>query len=362
MPSPRLRVGPVATPAEREAWNDLATRSPVGHRHQCLWWMEPLERYGFASRAIACWKGDRLVGGALFRSYAVPLTGSTVAECLDGPIFLNWDSAWADEFVAGLVEMAREVDSIAVIIRDCPREDVHRDVLAALRRAGLRTELAPGVADAVLPLEGRTIDQIRSGFNHGTRGRVRKGLGGPLQVRQLTVSQDLVHAYAAWIATASRKSFTDVRPWLGLEPVLRHCIDNRLGSVLGSFLDDRLLAAAFVVYVGETAAWVYGGYVNGAEKHSPTHVLQFEAIRESLERGIGRYNFGNLISEGQPSGRGVDEFKLGFGAVPQRHLDTIVWKRKPLLYAAIERFRRARLGGHLESLFKRKVIERGDSG
>jgi hypothetical protein len=360
MTSPTLRFGPIATRTDREAWNDLATTSPVGHRHQCLWWMEPLERYGFGICAIACWIGDRLVGGALFRSYTVPLTRATVTECLDGPIFLEWQSAWADGFVAALMAMARQVDSMAVVIKDCPDADVHRDVSAALRRGGLKTDLTPGSADAVLPLEGRTMEGIRGGFNHGTRGRIRKGQNGPLRVRRLTEREDLVNAYAAWIATATRRSFTDVRPWMGLEPVLRHCIDNRLGSVLGSFLDEQLVAAALVVYVGNTAAWVYGGYMDGAEKLSPTHVLQFEAIRESLERGAGAYNFGNLISQGQSAGLGVDAFKLGFGAVPQQHLDTIVWKRKPLLYAAIERLRRGRVGGKLEFLLRKRLIGRGE--
>ena len=361
MPSPTVRVGPITTGAERKAWNDLATSSPVGHRHQCLWWMEPLERYGMRIHAIGCWKGDRLVGGALFRSYAVPLTRTTVSECLDGPIFVEWERPWADEFVSGLRELAGQARSMAVIIRDCPDGDVHRDVLATLRRGGLAIAVTPGSADAVLQLKGRTLDQIRSGFNHGTRGRIRKGQAGPLCVRRLTKPEDLVHAYSAWIATATRRSFTDVRPWPGLEPVLRHSIDNRLGAVFGTFLEEKLLAAAFVVHVGKTAAYVYGGYMDGAEKHSPTHMLQFEAIRESVERGMARYNFGMLISEGQQAGRGVDEFKLGFGAAPERHLDTILWKRRPLLYESIERLRSGRFGKQLEALLKQKLISRGDS-
>ena len=243
-----------------------------------------------------------------------------------------------------------------MVIKDCPHQDVHRDVLAAFQRGELTTALTRGPADAVLPLKGRTLDQIRSGFNHGTRQRIKKGLAGPLSVRRLTADEDIFKAYGAWMATANRKSFTDVRPWIGLQPVLRYCIHNRLGSVLGSFLDEKLLAAAFVVHVGKSAAWVYGGYVDGAEKYSPTQVLQFEAIRESLEKGMDTYNFGNLIADGQPAGRGVDEFKLGFGAVPQRHLDTIIWKRKPWLYAAVQRVRRGSIGGRLEALFKKKLV------
>jgi hypothetical protein len=91
-------------------------------------------------------------------------------------------------------------------------------------------------------------------------------------------------------------------------------------------------------------------------------VLQFEGIRESLERGLEAYNFGMLISEVAPEGRGVDEFKLGFGARPQRHLDTILWKRRPLLYDGLERLRKARAGSRLEGYLKQLLVRRGDQG
>lgn len=361
MPALNPRVRPIATPAERHAWNGLAEGRVIGHRHQCLWWMESLERYGFRSRAIGCWNNGRLVGGALFRSYPVPFTGGTISECLDGPVFLEWESGWADDFAGGIVDLARQFNSMAVVIAGCPQADVHRDLTAALQHRGLTTTSTRGPADAVLPLEGRTIEEIRKGFNHGTRQRIKKGQVGPLSLRRLTSGEDLALAYQAWIATANRKSFTDVRPWPGLEPVLRYSVDNGLGSVIGSFLDGRLLASAFIVHIGQTTAWVYGGYMDGAEKYSPTHVLQFEAIRESLERGTAGYNFGNLLAEDQPSAKGVDEFKLGFGASAHRHLDTIVWKRRPFLYGAIEQLRRRNVGRAMEALLKRKMIRGGSN-
>jgi GNAT acetyltransferase-like protein len=355
-----MRVGPITTPAEREAWNALAARSLVGHRHQCEWWMKALDRYGFRTFTLGCWRGDQLIGGALFRSYTVPFTGSTVTECLDGPIFLAWENSWAEQFIAGVVGIAREANSMAVVIRDCPRHDVHAALVAVFRQGGLDIALSPGPADAVLPLEGRTIDQIRTGFNHGTRQRIKKGQRG-VSIQRLTSSEDLAKAYAAWIATAKRKSFADVRPWRGVEPVLRRCIDDGLGSVLGSFLDEKLLAAAFITHVGSTAAWVYGGYMDGSEKYNPTHVLQYEAIKESVARGLVAYNFGYLLAERQPGARGVDEFKLGFGALPRRHPDTITWKRKPVLYASVQRLRRGWMGRSLETLFRTRLIQRGDT-
>ena len=361
MASRTLRVELLGRGVERDAWDDFAARSPVAHRHQCLWWAEPLRAYGFRIYPLGCWNEDRLIGVAVFRAYAVPFTRRTVMECLDGPIFFEWETAWADDFVAGVVQLAQRANSMAVVIKHCPHEDVHRDLIAALRSAGLEVALRPGPAEAVLPLEGRTMDQLRSGFNHGTRWRINKARKGRLEVRRLTDPTDLARAHAAWIATANRKAFGDVRPWKGIEPVLRRCIHEGLGSVLGSFLDRQLLAAAFVAHIGNAAAWVYGGYMDGAERYNPTHVLQYEAIKESLEKGMAMYNFGELIAENDPEAKGVDQFKLGFGAVERRHLDTIVWKRTPLLHAATEHLRRGTIGRRLEAMLRRRLIRRGDA-
>jgi hypothetical protein len=349
---------PIATREERERWNALAGTSPAGHRHQCLWWMEPLQRYGFRVSALGCWNGDRLVGGALFRSYTVPLGLVTVTECLDGPVFLEWDDGWAEAFVAAMADLARGIGSATVSIQDCPRGEIQRSIAAALERAGHKTILKPGASDAVLPLRGRTMEEIWKGFNHGTRRRIKKGRS-ELAVRRLTEPEELAQAYAAWIATASRKSFSDVRPWATLEPVVRPCVLQGLGSVLGSFLDDKLLAAVFITHIGDTAYYVYGGYVDGAEKQSPTHVLHDEAIRESREKGLIGYNFGSLLGPAQPHARGVDEFKLGFGAIPRPHQDTLIWVRKPVLHASMDRVRRGWLGRNLEARVRQVLIRRG---
>lgn len=357
MTSSNFRVSLVATPQQRHEWDALSAHPAVGHMHQCMWWAEPLDRCGLRSSILGCWKDDQLVGGGLFRSYSVPLTGTRVSECLDGPIFLDWEASWAEAFVAEMAKIARDENSMAVVIKGCPRKDIHEAIFGALKRAGLRATLRPGGADAMLPLKSRTLNDIGKGFNHGTRSRINKGQNGSLTVRRLTNSEDLRQAYTAWMATAARKGFTDVRPWPALHPVLRHCVAKGLGSVLASFQEDRLLAAAFVTHIGDTALWVYGGYIDGSEQANPTHLLQYEAIRESLEKGKSSYNFGSLISFGQSKRNGVDEFKLGFGATAHPKLDTIIWERKPFLYRSVQRLRGGRIGRRLEALLKRRLTQ-----
>jgi lipid II:glycine glycyltransferase (peptidoglycan interpeptide bridge formation enzyme) len=343
---------PITTAVQKQDWDELASRSAVGNMCQCLWWAQPLAQFGVTTHILGCWKGRMLVGGGLIRSMQLPFLGMHITECLYGPIFVEWSSEWADLFVRRLQELAGEMNSLTVSIRYCPNKEVHRDLVQAFARAQLKVKLIPGVEEGVLLLKGRTMDDFWKNFRTGTKRNVKKGLTGQIRVERITSSSHLLSAYESWMSTARRKGFPDVRPWPALEPVLRHSVESGMGQVLATFLDDRLLASVFVTYIGERGSYVYGGYMDGAECYHPTHVLQYIAIQESLERGMTAYTFGDLHEKS--SRNGVDQFKLGFGAIPQRNLDTIIWERRPLYHRLIRWLRHQSLGKSLETFLMRR--------
>jgi lipid II:glycine glycyltransferase (peptidoglycan interpeptide bridge formation enzyme) len=203
------------------------------------------------------------------------------------------------------------------------------------------------------------MDDVWKGFHQGTKRAVKKGQQGCIYVQRITRTEDLRKAHDAWLATAARKGFSDIRPWATIEPVLRRCVDDGIGSVLASFLGERLLAAIFLAHVGKTATYVYGGYVDGCEQYHPNHVLHYEAIQHCLENGMGAYNFGDLNWTGPLQPNGINQFKLGFGAVPHTQLDTIIWKRKPLMYHLVEQLGQRRFGQTLQGLVKWRLMRRG---
>src|SRR5919108_1352269 len=101
----------------------------------------------------------------------------------------------------------------------------------------------------------------RACFLQGTKWSVKKGQQGPISVRRITRSEGLRQAHGAWRATSARRGFSDIRPWATMEPVLRHSVDDGLGSVPASFLEEGLLAAIFFAHVGKTATGIYAGYM-----------------------------------------------------------------------------------------------------
>jgi hypothetical protein len=174
--------------------------------------------------------------------------------------------------------------SMAVVIKGWLRRDVYEGMVEALRRAGLKVRLDPGDTDAILSLEGRTMDDSWRGFHQGTKWSGKKGQQGPISVRRITRSEDLRQAHGAWRAMSARRGFSDIRPWATIEPGLRHSVDNGLGAVLASFLEARLLAAIFFAHIGKTATGIYAGYMDGCEQYYPNHVLHYHAILECLEK------------------------------------------------------------------------------
>jgi len=357
-----LRIKVVASDEERDAWRTLSEDASIGSMHQCLWWAEPLRRYRVTSHALGVWRSGRLVGGCLFRSMRVPYVNTTVLQSLDGPIFLEWQRSWADAFTAALEDLARSLNAIEIGMMGCRSADhvgVHADLVSALRAKGNKVVLSQSTSKAVIPLERRTAEDVWRGMRKMAQTSVKKGLKRT-QVRSLIDDGDLRKAHDAWLATARRKGFSDVRPWIALQPVLRHSVDAGKGAVLASFDGNALLAAIFVSYVGRVALYVYGGYLDGCERFYPNHVLHHEAIAECLRRGVKAYSLGNLSAQYPEKPSGADQFKLTLGAVPTLEPDAISWKRRPLLCDVVDWLRGTRGGRRISAALKRHVVRRAD--
>ncbi len=354
-----IEVAPLSTPDQRASWDAFSSQSELGHLYQCLWWAEPLAEYGVTTQVLGCLRGKEVVGGALLRSIPIPFTRSTVTECLNGPIFRDWLPAWSIPFVSGVRRLAKAQRSSVVMLRACPNENIHHDLLEEFRRCGLRVKSAPGKTRAIVALGNHTADNIITAFDHGTRRNVRIAPRMNVTVRKVTDESELRQAHATWLASARRKEFTGVRPWASIEPVLRQALVRDLGAVYAAFVESRLVASIFVTYIGTCAEYLYGGFLDEYKRFRPNHVLHYKAIQDCYKLGIDTYDFGNLEKPDDAHNHGVDRFKLSFGAKLARQLDSIVWERRPVLYHGTKMLKGSPAGRHLVAFARRHVLRRG---
>lgn len=296
-----------------------------------------------------------MIGGALIRSVRLPVVRSALSESLGGPLFLHRGQGDIEAFLAQLVAIAQEWNSIAVSFSDCADEQVRADLVSLARAAGLRTELKPGTTEAILRLTDMDPEQVRAGFDQNVRRNIRKAKAGGVQIRSVTESADLELAHHAWMASAGRKGFSSIRPWSTLEPVVRTSLRRDVAQVLASFHGDRMLGAIYVTYMGGIARYVYGGFFDDVDQFRPNHLLHDEAIQNSLARGMAAYSFGTVFDPREPGRHGVDRFKLSFGSALEPGVPTIVWERRPNLLRAFERFKRLSLGAKAQQLALKRL-------
>ena len=340
-------------------WNRLSSHPIVGSMYQCKQWAEPLEKYGVQNSVIGVWKHSQLVGGGLFRSIPIPYTGVSRTTCLEGPIFLEWEPEWADAFVSEIAKIASDVNSMEVAIINCHQGNIHYDLISAFNRARLRIKVRWEVPEAIVDLAGKTGSDIWDKFHKGTKRSIRKARKKSIVVKRLTKDEDLNRAYFAWQATMLRKNFTNIRPWSSLRPFIKYCVTNRLGSVYASFHRDKLLAASFVVEIGQAARYVYGGYIDHCEHYQPNHILHYEAIHNCIANNMKEYNLGNLVLADGIKKTGLNQFKFGFNALPREQSKRIVWERKPLIIQITKKMKRSRNGKKLIAFLRQRLIKRG---
>ncbi len=345
----------ILNPEQYHLWDQFVADAEHGHMHQCAWWGRPLEQYNIKLDLVTAWQDDVLIGGMLLRSIPVPYTKLHITESLDGPIFKDWQSTWTPAFYASCSLVAKQRNSINLKLQSCRNSELHRDLLSLLRNNKQKFQVSAGSTTAPLHLTDKSITDIWQNFRKRAKYNVKQGTKHNITVRQLSDADSLHAAYKTCQATAARKRFSDLRPWAATQQMLEHCIKTNVGAVYGSFYDNKLLASAYVVHVGAEAYYCYGGYLNGSEQYFPNHILQYEIIKDCLERGLQIYNFGNLIEPDNPM-NGVDGFKRSFGIEPRENNSTINIINKPLLYNIMYRTRESWLGAKLEGLVRDKLL------
>jgi len=357
---PNLHVEILHTAEERDRWLPMAEASEWADLHQCPWWSEPLSRYGVRTSILAVFREREIIGGGLFRIAPAIIPGFSTAECLDGPVFSEWDPAVGPVFVRGLRRLARRARALHLTMAGCRRTDVHEPLVLGLERAPGAVRLVSDHPHAFMRLAGRTWRDIEAGFNRRTRTALRKAAENGLTVRRLQTDEELRQAHGTWLATGARKGFADIRPWKALQPVLRRSVDQSFGYVLASCLNDEVLAAIFFTCFGRAGRCVYAGHQDRARSLFATHVLQVTAMQICLERSLETYDLDVLSPACDTTPDGVDEYKLGFGTTVTRWPHRIVWERFPRLCRAADYLHRQTLLKKGVAALKRRLIQRGE--
>ena len=104
---------------------------------------------------------------------------------------------------------------------------------------------------------------------------------------------------------------------------------------LDSESDNVALACALIIYTNTEATYLFGGSYAEYQKFSAPFLLQYHAMKQTIQRNINKYNFLGIqgIFDGSD---GVLRFKQNFNGYIVRKAGTFRYHPSPLKYKAIQ--------------------------
>jgi lipid II:glycine glycyltransferase (peptidoglycan interpeptide bridge formation enzyme) len=166
-----------------------------------------------------------------------------------------------------------------------------------------------------VPLDGRTVGDIFTGFNQLWRRNIRKSEKSGVLVTRGTI-EDLATFHEVYVETAARDHFTPrglpyfERMWrelnsAGQEPLALYLAHH----------DGHLAAATLMVTVGDHAWYSYGASTTADRDVRPSNALQWRMITDARAAGCAVYDLRGISDTLNPTDHlfGLVQFKVGTG-------------------------------------------------
>jgi lipid II:glycine glycyltransferase (peptidoglycan interpeptide bridge formation enzyme) len=170
------------------------------------------------------------------------------------------------------------------------------------------------------------------------RNRIRKAERLGIQVRHEQSGEFVDDFWAMSTETFARAGAQPTHNRLFAESLWQRLAPHGRLIVLSAFHEGRRIATLVLPCDGR-AAYYWGGAARAETRHLPAaNLLHWEAIRESLRRGLAGYDFNSTTG-------GPGRFKQTFG--PTKVRVATHWERTPsallaMLKRGVERYRRGR--------------------
>ena len=160
----------------------------------------------------------------------------------------------------------------------------------------------------------KTEDELLKNMRKSTRYLIKKSLNLGLN---LEISKDPKSAsilFDLQKETAQRHKFVGFPKKL-FESEIESFVKDDNAAVFICSKDKTVLAAAIIIFYGDTAYYHFSGSVSRFSEIPFSYFLQWQIIKEAKKRGVKYYNFWGIAPNNDPHHRfaGVTLFKTGFG-------------------------------------------------
>ncbi len=229
-----------------------------------------------------------------------------------GPL-LDLDSDQAVAITESLTSLAKDNDCVFVRLR--PQIELSDSHLARMSDLGYVRAPMHLLAEhtSIIDLGGQDEDSLLAAMRKNTRYEIRRSIKKDVNVIVDNSEKSIIDFVNLLSDTAKRQSFVLGSSQQILAEITALCTGG--GKIYKSFAGDVHLATAFVVSYGQESSYLYGASTAEGRNLPGSYAALWQAIRDSLEAGIERFNLWGTAPADQPDHRyaGVTTFKNGFG-------------------------------------------------
>lgn len=267
-----------------------------------------------------------------------------------GPVCNYHDETTLRRLLDGVKQLATRYGGILLRI-DPPLLEEDEQAVQVFHRAGFRrhdTGSRNGTAQPrnnyILPLEGKTEEQVLMDFHQKWRYNIRIATRKGVECR-VCGADKLPDFYHLLKKTADRDGFSP-RPLSFYEGVLRNFGENCRLYIC--YYGEEPLSGALCVRFGNRMNYAFGASGDAHREKMPNHLMQWEMIRWAIECGCKIYDFGGIFNYTDPESPtySLYRFKRGFGGKRicyEGDLDLDIKKIHAKLFHTLERTWRLRL-------------------
>lgn len=171
-----------------------------------------------------------------------------------------------------------------------------------------------------LPLN-KSEDELLQNMRKTTRYLIRRAPKDKIEIVLRTDKDAIKDFWKLYETTAERENFIPFSKKF-IDKEFIHFSKHKNATYLFGKVDNNYLASALIVFTKST-----GFYHQGASIHTKlpvTYALQWEAIKQSIQRGCSYYNFWGILQPGRTpkAWYGLTLFKKGFGGEQVDYIPT----------------------------------------
>lgn len=292
--------------------------------------------------------GGRITGTCLVLIRKLPLFNRTLLYAPRGPVCDYENKEAVRDIVSGIDRLAERYGAFAFLC-DPPVSENDKGFIRAMRELGFcqkddesKKETVQCKDNYILDIEGKSSEEIMSGFKPDWRNRIRKAVRKGVYCKTMGV-EGLSDFYPLMVETGIRDNFPIRNPEyfrrfmkaLGESCELFICYADIDGK-------EVPLSGAVAVNYSGTYTYVYGASSNENRNLYPNYLMQWTMINQAVEKGCKLYDFGGIpgyLDEKNPA-CGIYRFKKGFGGETVNYAGEFVKRYNPFLYRAMEIYRR----------------------